>query len=312
MEHINTLLGPIHPREMGITAIHEHIMSGLPGWEFDPDFWFDVRTFEKCYHELMDFRLLGGQTYVDCSGIGMGRDLDIYVKLASATQVHIIASTGFGADMGIPPHFRQKDAGYFEELFVRELTLGMGQSRIKAGVIRVGNKTGALTELEEMQYRAAARAALRTGAPIITSGGYCALREMDILRSEGLDPSRIIISHLDSGDCIDVERDKEIARAGAYVSYDRLGVGDWSRKPYRLSDQVRIELVQAMVGAKLQDRMLLSTDSRCCELSWGEPTLHNVGHMLRYFVPGLRQAGISEETIEGILVENPRRVLTIY
>src|SRR3990172_1929479 len=107
MAHVNTLLGTIHPEEIGTTAIHEHIMWGLPGWEFDPSAWPDIgKAFEKSYHELIDFRLLGGRTYVDCSGIGQGRDLDIYIKLAQSTGLNIIASTGFCADEGTAPYFR--------------------------------------------------------------------------------------------------------------------------------------------------------------------------------------------------------------
>ncbi len=190
MPHVNTVLGTIHPEEMGTTAIHEHIMWGLPGWEHDPGFWYDIgKVFEKCYNELTDFRLLGGQTYVDCSGIGLGRDLDIYIKLASCTGLHIVASTGFWADGGIAPHFRTMDIDFFEELFVRELTQGMGHTSVKAGVIKVGNGTETFTKLEEAQYRAAARAAKRTGAAIITHGVSFALKQLEILTSERLDPS---------------------------------------------------------------------------------------------------------------------------
>lgn len=312
MAYVNTLLGRIHPEEMGITAMHEHIMWGLPGWEYDPGCWFDIkRVFEKCHNELIDFRLLGGRTYVDCSGIGLGRDLDIYVKLANATGLNIVASTGFWAEEGIAPYFHTKDTDYFEELFVRELTQGMGRTRVKAGVIRVGNSAKAFTKLEEMQYRAAARAARRTGAAVITHGAHLAPKQLEILRDEKLDLSRIIISHLDGKDSVDLERDKKIARAGAYVSYDHLGIEDWSRMPYAMPDERRLELVSAMLEAGFQERILLSSDSRSWSLGRAEPFLHNAGHMLRYFLPKLRKAGISEQVITGILVDNPKRVLPI-
>ena len=199
MAHVNTLLGPVHPEEMGITAIHEHIMWGPSGWEHDPDSWFNFNImFEECYHQLMDFKLLGGQTYVDCSGIGMGRDLDVYIKLAdSIRQLHIVASTGFDADDGIAPYFRTKDMDYFEELFIHEITKGMGHTSVKAGIISVGNGgTGSFTKLGEMVYRAAARAAKRTGAAVIAHGAWSPLKQLEILTNEKLDPSRIIISHL--------------------------------------------------------------------------------------------------------------------
>lgn len=312
MAYVNTLLGRIHPEEMGITAIHEHIMWGPPGWEYDPGAWFDMtKVFEKSYNELIDFRLLGGRTYVDCSGIGLGRDLDIYVKLASTSGLNIVASTGFWGDDGISPHFRAKDIDYFEELFVRELTVGMGHTSIKAGVIKVGNSVNAFTKLEETTYRAAARAAKRTGAAVITHGVQFARKQLEVLLDEKLDPARIVISHLDSNRNIDLERDKEFARAGAYIGYDHVGIEDWCRMFYGMPDERRIELVQAMLQAGFRDRLLISADSNCWGLGWGEVFLHNVGHILRYFAPKMKQAGINQETINAILVENPKRVLPI-
>ena len=276
--------------------------------------WFNFNImFEECYHQLMDFKLLGGQTYVDCSGIGMGRDLDVYIKLAdSIRQLHIVASTGFDADNGIAPYFRTKDMDYFEELFIHEITKGMGHTSVKAGIISVGNGgTGSFTKLGEMVYRAAARAAKRTGAAVIAHGACSPLKQLEILTNEKLDPSRIIISHLDGSGHIDLEHDKQIARAGAYVAYDDIGIEDWSSMPYGMPDEHRVELVLAMLEAGFQDRILLSTGSKCQVLGWGEPHLHNSAHMIRYFLPKLRQAGVGEEAINGILVRNPKRVLPI-
>jgi phosphotriesterase-related protein len=312
MAHVNTVLGPIHPEEIGITAMHEHLMWGFPGWEYDSRFWFNIHvTFEDCYKQMMDFKLRGGGTYVDCSGIGMGRDLDFAIKLSGSTGINIVASTGFGSDWGITPHFRMKETEYFEELFVRELTLGMGHTLVKAGVIRVGKGRERFTKLEENQYRAAARAARRTGAAVIAHGAHSALEQLQILSKEKLDPSRIVISHLDRKDCLDFERDKQIARAGAYVAYDHVGLEEWSQLPFCMPDERRVDLVMAMVKANLQDRLLLATNSKCRVLGCGESSLHNTTHMLRYFVPKLKEAGVKEETLQQILVKNPKHVLPI-
>ena len=313
MAHLSTVLGPVHPEELGVAAIHEHIMGGLPRWDCDPGFWYNTgKVLEKCYDDLIDFKLLDKQTYVDCSDIGMERDLDVYVKLAASIRpIHIVASTGFGGDKGIAPHFRKKDADYFEALFVRELTQGMGHTGIKAGVISIGSDGGELTDLEEKIYRAAARAAKRTGAAVLMGGSHTTLGQLDTLAREKLDPSRIIVSHLNGSGRIDMEYDRQIIRAGAYVAYDDIGVQDWSRRPYRMPDERRVDLLLSMTKAGLQDHVLLSTGSRSHSLSWGEPSLHNVGHLFRYFLPAMRHAGVGEDLIHKILVENPKRVLPI-
>jgi predicted metal-dependent phosphotriesterase family hydrolase len=313
MAYVNTVLGPIHPGEMGITAMHEHIIWGLPKWECDPGFWFDTaRGLEKCYDALMDFKLMGGQTYLDCSGIGMGRDIDFLAKLASSIrQLNIVASTGFGADHGIAPHFRNKNVDYFEHLFFQELTKGLGHTNIRVGVISIGSAAPEVTKLEEKVYRAAARSARRTGAAVMMIGFHSTLNQLNILTGEKLDPSRIVVSHLNGDGHIDLEFDKEVARRGAYVAYDDIGVQDWSKMPYRTSDGHRVELILTMIKAGFQDRILLSTGSRCQQLSWGESSLNDVAHLFRYFLPKLKQARVSEETIHKMLVENPKRVLPI-
>ena len=313
MVHVNTLLGPVHPDEMGVTATHEYIMSGLPGWEYDNSFWFDMsRAFETCYNELMDFRLLGGQTYVDCSGVGLGRDLDIYAKLAQAIpQLHIIASTGFVEEEGIAPHFRRKDGGYFEDFFVREITQGMGQSGIKAGLICIGSSKATLTTTEKVICVAAARAAKNTGVAVIAQGAQTALEQLELLTKEGLNPEKIIISHLDSNGSVDLERDKRIACSGAYAAYDQIGIESWSTTPENMPDEERVKLILGMLEAGYENRIILSTSNKCHVLGWGETHLHNVAHLPRYFLPKLTAAGVSEASIDQILIDNPKRVLSI-
>ncbi len=320
MGTVNTVLGPIHANQMGITAMHEHVMWGPPGWQYDPDWWWSVpRVYEKCHQDLTDFRQLGGMTFVDCSGIGLGRDLDFYVTLARSSRIHLVACTGFWADAGILGYFRVKDLDYHEELYVRELTRGMGHTNIKAGFIKVGNTSrNAMTDLEILTYRAAARAAKKTGCCVITHGITAARQQFEILTSEGLDPDRIVISHCDAAYCLDFERDKELARKGAYIAYDHIGIEAWSPMPYNMPDERRAEMVKAILDAGYGDRLLISCDVNSHGLGWykmnhkigkNDTPLHTVGHLLRYFVPKLRKVGIKEDTIMHLLVENPRRVL---
>ncbi|MFQ5879996.1 MAG: phosphotriesterase [Dehalococcoidia bacterium] len=329
MAKVNTVLGPIGPDELGTTSVHEHIMFGQPGWEHDPQELFDRPTvFEKINRDLLDLKDAGGQTLVDCSGITMGRDVEFYQALSRSSGVHIVACTGFWAERGIPGHFNivrrsatgdvpdprfTKSIDFFEELFVNEITQGMmlrgmRRSEAKAGVIKVGNSFEQMTPVEETTYRAAARAAKRMGVAVITHGASQARRQVEVLLSEGLDPGRIVISHSDDARSIDLERDKEIARRGAYVAYDHVGCEGWSPAGYHMPDERRIPLVTAMVEAGLAERLVLSCDTNGHALGWRQPP-HTYGHLLRRFVPRLRQAGISEETVHTILVENPKRLL---
>ncbi|MBI3374368.1 MAG: phosphotriesterase [Betaproteobacteria bacterium] len=310
MPHLNTLLGTLHPEEMGMVAVREHILWGSSGWEFDPRAWPRIaKVFEKSFNELLDFKLLGGQTFVECSGIGAGRDLDFLVKLTAVTGVHVVASTGFWSDAHTPAHFRRYGADDFARLFTHELTVGIGHTRIKAGVISVGNGAGGMSELETAIYRGAVRAAKATGAALITHGIDTARRQIKIFQEELLALPRVVF-----GDCdriIDLERDRWLAGLGACVAYDNVGLEAWSDLPYAMPDQWRAELVAQMVASGHGESVMLSAGSKVANLGRGGAHLSNVGNLLRYFVPELEKAGVAQEAIRAILVGNPKRVLPI-
>jgi phosphotriesterase-related protein len=69
-------------------------------------------------------------------------------------------------------------------------------------------------------------------------------------------------------------------------------------------------MVQAIIDAGYRDHLILSADVNSFSLGWRTPA-HTVGHLLRYFVPLMRSAGIDDDTINHLFVENPRRVLPI-
>lgn len=314
MAYVQTVLGPIHPDEMGVTLMHEHVGWGVPGWEYDTAWWFDpIRRFETTERDLRDLKLAGGDTFVDCSGIGLGRDAYLYTNLAKSSGVHIVASTGFWADQGILGHFRTKDIDYLEEVMVHELTRGMEHTTIKAGMIKLGVDSFGVkpTELEERQFRAGARAAKRTGACITTHGITHAYWQVEIFKQEGLDPERVVIGHADAKYAIDLERDKDIMRQGYFLGHDHIGFEDvWSPARYAMPDERRVELVMALIEAGFVDRLIISNDTSGFAVGWKTP-IHSFSHILRYFVPKLLKAGATQQHIDTMLIENPRKVLPI-
>ena len=58
---------------------------------------------------------------------------------------------------------------YLTDLFIHEITVGIDGTNAKAGAVKVGvSRGGKLSELDKRIYQAGARAALKTGVPIIT------------------------------------------------------------------------------------------------------------------------------------------------
>ena len=313
MAQVQTVLGPISPEALGMTAMHEHIVYGMPGWEYAPEVNFDRSSaFEKIKKDLVDFKSLGGKTIVDCSGVANGRDIEFYQALSRVTGVNIVASTGFGAEPGIPGHFAStsystKAVDYVVEVFLQELSQGMimgfmKKTNIRAGIICVGNRDNRITATEEKLYRAAARTAMRTGCPVLTQGAQMARKQVAMMTEEGLNSGRIIIGQCDRYP--DIERDKEIAGKGAYVAYDSAAY-DETPDPWRR----RIESIKAMVDAGLQNHVVISVDAIGYALGFPQPK-RTYSYLLGEFLDSLRRAGIEEKTINMFLVENPRNVLS--
>jgi len=318
MSHVNTILGSIHPDEMGVTSCHEHIFWGPPGWEYDPEWWFHTpKVFTKCVKDLAEYRDLGGRTIVEVSGIGLGRDVEFYRMMSRYSGVHVVLSTAFWADTGIYNYFRNKDIDYLEEFFVRELTHGIGNTGAKAGVIKVGNSIFKFTELEKLVYRAAARAAKKVGCAIITHGTYWVPWETtEVFKSEGLDLSRVIVSHCEEADAIDFERDKKLARMGCWVMYDNWGfLESWSPNHYVQADEIRADLAKKFIDAGFGDRLLLANDVNLFRVGWQRTSpytgTHGMEHLLRVGPPKFRRVGIKEDTFWRILTENPKKVVPI-
>lgn len=308
MPIVNTVNGPIEAEQLGITAIHEHLLLGMPGWEHMAGLVFDrARAFEKIKKDLLEFKRLGGQTLVDCTGMAMGRNVEFAQALSRSSGVHIVCCTGFREERTIPGHYSPfwgRTHEYLARIFIGEITQGMSVPYMRrtdslAGAIKVGNSEGQITEMEEMAYRAAAQAGRRTGVVVITHGSSMARRQLQLLLEEGLSPEQVIISHCD--DNPDLERDRGLARAGAYVGYDRAGSDG-------TGDQRRAELVKAMVDAGLTERVFISCDTIGYALG-GEQPQRGYAHLLANFVPLLRRVGVSEQALHTILVENPKRVL---
>jgi phosphotriesterase-related protein len=161
MSRVNTDLGPIAAEELGLVAVHEHIGYGMPGSELDTQWW---KTPEQRYAEtvpkLRQFsaysREYGGGTFVDATGICNGRDVDYYKSLSAKTGVHIVACTGFvGGDTALR-FFAEAGVDYLMRQFVHEITVGIGSTGSRAGIIKVGVSRGfRMKELDLRIYRAA-------------------------------------------------------------------------------------------------------------------------------------------------------------
>ena len=316
---VNTVLGPVPADELGVVAVHEALLSVVPGAQYAPDISIDrAEVFETLAAKLTDFREHGGTTIVDSTGMFHGRDLTLYEALSRATGVHIVASTGMGPEEMLGGYFLTPQtnpptpwpAEKFADLFSKEVTEGMVVPRVErraaAGLVTTTAAREGMTATEESLFRGSARTARDTGVPVSIRYGADALHDLDIVLDEQLPAGRVLVGDLDRRDVVSKGVPLEVARRGAFVGIDHVGRNDGGY----LDDRERAALVVELIEAGHRDRILLS--SNAIGVAKGQPDSEVAfSHVLGVFVPLLASLGVSDEDVKRILTENPRDLLTV-
>ncbi|GAA1779450.1 phosphotriesterase-related protein [Pseudarthrobacter sulfonivorans] len=315
---VNTVLGPVPVHELGVVAVHEALLSVLPGAQYAPDISMDrAEIFEALAAKLKEFREHGGQTIVDSTGMFHGRDLKLYEALSRSTGVHIVASTGLGPEEELGGYFLTPQtnpptpwpAEKFAELFGKEVTEGMVVPRVErraaAGIVATIADRAGMTPTEESLFRGSARAARNTGVPVSIRFGADVLHDLDIVLDEQIGADRVLVGDLDRRDAKGSA--VEVANRGAFVGIDHAGLNDHADY---VTDQERADLVLELVKAGHADKIILSGNSIGVAKGLPEYNLP-FSHVLTTFVPFLKSHGLSEEDARRILVDNPRNLLTV-
>jgi phosphotriesterase-related protein len=315
---VNTVLGPVPASELGVVAVHEALLSVLPGAQYAPDISMDrAEIFEALAAKLHEFRNHGGRTIVDSTGMFHGRDLKLYEALSRSTGVHIIASTGLGPEEELGGYFLTPQtnpptpwpAEKFADLFGKEVTEGMVVPRVErraaAGIVATVADRAGMTPTEESLFRGSARAAKDNGVPVSIRFGADVLHDLDIVLDEQIAADRVLVGGLDRTDAKGSA--VEVADRGAFVGIDHVGLNDHADY---LTDQERADLVLELVKAGHADKIILSGNSIGVAKGLPEYNLP-YSHVLTTFVPFLKAQGLSEEDARRILEDNPRTLLTV-
>ncbi|MFV2176269.1 phosphotriesterase [Actinomadura sp. LOL_016] len=317
---VNTVLGPVPADDLGNVAVHEALLSVVPGAEHAYDVAMDrAEIFETLAGKLAEFRDHGGRTIVDSTGMFHGRDVRLYEALSRSTGVHIVASTGMGPEELLGGYFLtpQTDpptpwpAEKFADLFTREITEGMVVPRVErrgaAGLVATAATRAGMTATDESLFRGAARTALAAGVPVSIRYGSDASDDLDVVLDEELPAERVVVGGLDRRDAVEAGAPAEIARRGAYVAIDHVGLNDDAA---HITDRERAALVLDLVAAGHGDRVLLSGNA--IGMAKGRPAYDlPFGHVLSTFVPLVRSLGLGDEDARRIVARNPRDLLTV-
>jgi phosphotriesterase-related protein len=322
MAAINTVLGAISPDALGLTLAHEHIIAGYSGWECDAlSRPFDRNKIVKiCLKALEPVKQFGVKSIIDATPIDLGRDVEVMKEVSEKLGINIICSTGmYTNDLGKWAYYKHRSRNKIGDIatelydtYLSELTKGVGTTGIKAGVIKVATGLRNISDCELASLKAAARAQKETGAPIIshTEGGTMGPEQVDVLVSEGANPKKIMCGHMCGNGS--TEYQLAVLKRGVNVSFDRFGI------EMIMPDAVRTATLIGLLGLGYADRILISHDYIGCGLGRGgvmpeegRKLLANWSytHIFRNIIPALKKAGITEQQINMMTVENPKKLL---
>jgi predicted metal-dependent phosphotriesterase family hydrolase len=221
---VRTVLGDVLPEHLGVCDAHDHLFFGsprLPGQE--------LRSVAAARAELAAFRELGGGSVVQWTPYGLGRRAADLPPLSRETGVHVVAATGLHQAVHYDDAPLKELRGRLAQVFVAELTEGIGTSGVRAGLIKVAGGFHALDAHARWTMGAAAEAHHATGAPIAVhlELGTGALDVLELLCGVlGVPPGRVILGHLNRSPDLEVHR--QAAESGCYVAWAWSPASYWS------------------------------------------------------------------------------------
>lgn len=352
---VMTVLGPIPAHALGTTLTHEHLFVDLTAWfvrhtaasrsrdvdrPVDMSMLSDLRRRpmsttrdnivlndeDLTIQELEQFRRAGGNSVVDVTVWGIGRDPLALQRVSRALGINIVMGTGFYVENAHPDWVRDMSSDDLADLMVREIVAGVDDTGVKCGIIgEIGltgipkgggnEKVGPMTPEEEKVLRGAARASLRTGLAVTVHTDrvepLAGLEAIDVLEAEGVAPSRIIIDHLDQVE--DVDYHLAIAARGVFLEYDSLGRDHyWEERGhdyYFGHDSWRVRFAKRLIEEGHGDQLLFSQDV-CMKTDLRKFGGPGYSHVLNNIAPMLRALGVADAAIHKILVENPGRAIS--
>lgn len=310
---VNSVLGPLDTADLGFTLTHEHLFTASAGIQQTfPELFgdFDKLT-EQVEWSLNEAKEGGVKTIVDLSTMDLGRDIRFIADMAQRTGVQIIAATGIWRD--IPRALWMRSPDEIAALFVRELSVGIEGTGIKAGIIKVANDMGGVTKEGEIILRAAARAAQQTGVRISTHT-YAPERvgeqQVAIFEDEGFDLNRVYIGH--SNDTTDLDYLLGLVRRGVWLGLDR----HQTSSPIGPDAEGRTQTLAALIKAGVGDRLMVSHDWGVLGVARTSDPLTSRGYnpdgwlfTKRRVYPRLLELGITQAQVDALNVDNPRRFL---
>lgn len=296
---IETVVGPVPAREIGLSLEHEHVLVDFVGaahiepGRYDPD-----EVVAVALPHLRRAVANGVKTVFECTPAFIGRDPLLLRRLSEETGIRFVTNTGlYGAanDKFVPAYAYQETAEQLAERWIAESRSGIEGTGIKPGFIKSAvDRDPVLSDIDRKLIEAAALAHRETGLTIaVHTGPGPGLAIIKILGEHGVAPNAFVWVHAHGG-----KNDEIIAaaKAGAWISLDGLRPGSLER---------HVEAMMLFKKEDLLEQVLLSHDA-----GWFDPTKPDGGDFRGYefmfneFLPELRELGFTDKEIRHLLEYN--------
>jgi phosphotriesterase-related protein len=340
---VHTVKGPIPPEQLGKTMTHEHLLWDQTCYARNEPEELSFREFihqkvcienlgkifynahlnldnirqyntDLAIEEVMHFRKAGGNTIVDATSIGIGRDPEALLAISEATGINVVMGSGFYIAPSHSPQLKSMNRIQIADFIISEFVNGVKNTGIKPGIIGEIGISDLSDEHEMNVLKASATVQKETGAPLFIHPPFrlCGHELLDIVENEGGDISRVVLCHCDPRED-STEYFNSIAKRGAYIECDQFGLEfpmDLEGRTYWLPRDIdRIRFIKKMIDLGNSEKILVSQDV-CFKTSLVKFGGWGYGHILRDLVRYMKEEGIDEASLNLMLVENPKRILS--
>jgi len=310
---VETVRGPVELTQLGPTLMHEHVFVLDPealqnyGHVWGASYWDEDVGVADAVGKLRRLRDGGIHTIVDPTAPGLGRYIPRIQRVNAEVDLNIIVATGVYAFLELPSFLSYRSDDAIVELFIREIREGIDNTGVKAAFLKCAVEEHGLVGDTPRILSVIAAAAVETGAPVMVHTNAPAktgLLALDTLKKAGVDPARIVIAHM--GDSNDLDYLRAIADTGASLGCDRFNIEHFN------PDARRIETLAAIVAEGYADRVHLGHDAACFyDFMHGNPYFVDEHpdylHISTKILPALIDAGVTQEQIDEMLVDNVQR-----
>jgi phosphotriesterase-related protein len=315
MPTVETVNGPVDIEDLGLTLIHEHFRATDEAGRMQfPHLYDEQGEWDAAMSDANAVKEHGVQTVVEPSAMFLNRDAAFSKRVADESGLNVILATGVYTYDYLPPFLLNRDEDAIAAIFVHEIENGIQGTGIKPALIKCAADAPGVTPTVEKIHRAAARASTQTGRPIMAHSrpaDRTGPQQMRIFEEEGLDSAKVQIAH--TGDTDDLDYIDRLLDTGCWIGMDRYGLDIF------LPTERRNVTVLALLEKGRADRMFLSQDY-CSTVDWfplevqgylkaNEVPKWSMTFLFEEVIPELKERGMSDDQLNQMMVENPKRWL---